>query len=150
MTEVLIVEDLKETRTWLAEIARAAFPDCQVVEASSVREAIVRLDATRVDIALIDLGLPDGSGLDVLRRLRHDQPQATCIVTTVMAFDAIETVELARRFAYQITFVPRKGPWSFSANFASRSAASEVLAALSSRGVPLAASAGQFLGEMQS
>jgi DNA-binding NarL/FixJ family response regulator len=88
MTEVLIVEDLKETRTWLAEIARAAFPDCQVVEASSVREAIVRLDATRVDIALIDLGLPDGSGLDVLRRLRHDQPQATCIVTTVMGDDA--------------------------------------------------------------
>lgn len=88
MTEVLIVEDLKETRTWLAEIARAAFPDCQVVEAASVREAIVRLDATRVDIALIDLGLPDGSGLDVLRRLRHDQPQATCIVTTVMGDDA--------------------------------------------------------------
>ncbi len=88
MTEVLIVEDLKETRTWLAEIARAAFPDCQVVEAASVREAIVRLDATRVNIALIDLGLPDGSGLDVLRRLRHDQPQATCIVTTVMGDDA--------------------------------------------------------------
>lgn len=88
MTQVLIVEDLKETRTWLTDIARAAFPDCQVAEAASVREAMVRLAANRFDIALIDLGLPDGSGLDVLRRLRHDQPPATCIVTTVMGDDA--------------------------------------------------------------
>jgi hypothetical protein len=83
-------------------------------------------------------------------RVGHSYLIIRMISSKRLAFDAIETVELARRFAYQITFVPRKGPWSFSANFASRSAASEVLAALSSRGVPLAASAGQFLGEMQS
>jgi len=88
MSVVLIVEDLRETRTWLGEIARGAFPDCRIVEAAGVREAMLRLAAEQFDIALIDLGLPDGSGLDVLRRLRQDQPQATCIVTTVMGDDA--------------------------------------------------------------
>lgn len=88
MTSLLIVEDLKETRTWLAEIARAAFTDCQVVEAASVREGTSRLETGAFDVALIDLGLPDGSGLEVLRRVRQLQPDATCIVTTVMGDDA--------------------------------------------------------------
>ena len=62
-------------------------------------------------------------------------------------FDAIESVGVAQRLAYQVTVQPREGPWSFSANFATPAAAAELLQALAARGVPLAASASAFLEE---
>jgi len=88
MTRILIVEDLSETRRWLIEIARAAFPDCAVHEGANLRAGIAQSAARDYDLALIDLGLPDGSGLDVLRNLRLLRPETICIVTTVMGDDA--------------------------------------------------------------
>lgn len=88
MKEVLIVEDIYETRRWLGELAARAFPGCVISEASNMRAGISAVASNDYDLALIDLGLPDGSGLDVLRNLRLVQPKATCIVTTVMGEDS--------------------------------------------------------------
>lgn len=88
MTRVLIVEDLSETRRWLAGIVTTAFPGCEIHEAASMRAGIGQVAARDFDVALIDLGLPDGSGLDVLRNLRLLRPQTICVVTTVMGDDA--------------------------------------------------------------
>ncbi|PVE47861.1 response regulator [Pararhodobacter aggregans] len=88
MTRVLIVEDLSETRRWLAEIVTTAFPGCEIHEAASMRAGIGQVAARDFDVALIDLGLPDGSGLDVMRNLRLLRPQTICVVTTVMGDDA--------------------------------------------------------------
>ncbi len=87
MTRILIVEDVAETRRWLGEIARAAFPDCAISEADSMRTGLAAAAREDCDIALIDLGLPDGSGLEVLRSLRLVNPAAIPIVTTVMGDD---------------------------------------------------------------
>ncbi|GAB1381479.1 response regulator transcription factor [Pararhodobacter aggregans] len=84
----MIVEDLSETRRWLAEIVTTAFPGCEIHEAASMRAGIGQVAARDFDVALIDLGLPDGSGLDVLRNLRLLRPQTICVVTTVMGDDA--------------------------------------------------------------
>jgi DNA-binding NarL/FixJ family response regulator len=88
MTRVLIVEDVAQTRQWLAGIVRAAFADCQIVEAASMRAGLAAAAQSDFDIALIDLGLPDGSGLEVLRSLTLVCPGAIPIVTTVMGDDA--------------------------------------------------------------
>ncbi len=88
MTRVLIVEDVAQTRQWLAGIARAAFADCQIEEAASMRAGLAAAAQSDFDIALIDLGLPDGSGLEVLRSLTLVCPDAIPIVTTVMGDDA--------------------------------------------------------------
>lgn len=88
MKTVLIVEDLSETRRWLAGIVRAAFGDCAVHEAASMRGGIAQVAARDYDIALVDLGLPDGSGLEVLRNLNLIRPQTVAVVTTVMGDDA--------------------------------------------------------------
>lgn len=88
MTKILIVEDLSETRRWLTEIVCAAFPDCDIHDAPSMRAGIAQAAARDYDVALIDLGLPDGSGLDVLRNLRLLRPETVCVVTTVMGDDA--------------------------------------------------------------
>ncbi|MFN7055991.1 LuxR C-terminal-related transcriptional regulator [Hyphomonas sp.] len=88
MTHLLILEDIPETRAWLCEIALAAFPGCTVREESTVRGGLTAASAEAFDLAMIDLGLPDGSGLDVLRRLKDLKPETVCIVTTIMGDDA--------------------------------------------------------------
>jgi len=88
MKNILIVEDIAETRAWLAEIAGKAFPDCRIISAADVRRGVTAATSQDVDLALIDLGLPDGSGLDVLRTLKMNRPQTLCVITTVMGDDA--------------------------------------------------------------
>lgn len=88
MKSVLILEDVSETLNWLGEIAVEAFPGCEVTGASSVRDALAAMERQSFDLAMIDLRLPDGSGLDVLRRLRAGFPDTVCIVTTAMADDS--------------------------------------------------------------
>ncbi|MBL4917922.1 response regulator transcription factor [Szabonella alba] len=87
MKRILIVEDIAETRRWLGEIAQSAFPEARISEADTLRGARVLLDQPH-DLALIDLGLPDGSGLDFLRDLRRGPEPTICVVTTVMGDDA--------------------------------------------------------------
>ncbi len=88
MENVLIVEDVSETRRWLADIVFSAFPDCRIHEAVSVGAGKSATAAEVFDLALIDLGLPDGSGLDVLRNLRQQNPATICVITTVVGDDS--------------------------------------------------------------
>lgn len=87
MKYVLIVEDLAETQKWLAAIVGAAFPGVEIHFADSMRGGIAATTRQDYDLALIDLGLPDGSGLEVMRNLLLLQPKALCVVTTVMGDD---------------------------------------------------------------
>lgn len=84
---VLIVEDIAETRRWLTEIVEEAFPGALITTADTLRLARSLLDHPH-DLALIDLGLPDGSGLDLLRQIRGGGSPTLCVVTTVMGDDA--------------------------------------------------------------
>jgi two-component system, OmpR family, KDP operon response regulator KdpE len=67
---VLIVEDDHEARAVLVrELSSRGY---RIVEAADGRSAIERWNAGRPDIVLLDLGLPDIDGLDVIRRIRGD------------------------------------------------------------------------------
>ncbi|PWE16834.1 DNA-binding response regulator [Marinicauda salina] len=88
MTRVLIVEDISETRRWLGDIVRSAFAECEIEEAADMRAGLAAAAARDFDLALIDLGLPDGSGLEVLRSLKLVRPETISIVTTVMGDDS--------------------------------------------------------------
>jgi DNA-binding NarL/FixJ family response regulator len=85
---LLIVEDVPEALAWLADLARSAFPGVTVGETRTVREAVSRIEGASWDMALVDLGLPDGSGLDIIRRLKATSPDTICIVSTVLGDDA--------------------------------------------------------------
>lgn len=95
MTRVLIIEDIAETRQWLVGIAAEAFGSCVTEEAGSVRDGIAGARRGRADVALIDLTLPDGSGLEVLDVLRQVSPQTLTVVTTVSGDDASIAAALA-------------------------------------------------------
>ena len=89
MTRVLIVEDIAETRNWLTQIAETAFARPHEIDASAtVNAGVTAAREKSYDVALIDLGLPDGSGVDVLRALKASSPKILCVVTTVMGDDA--------------------------------------------------------------
>jgi len=88
MQKVLIVEDVAETRLWLHDMATEAFPGCRTLLVGSVRAALAALETTEPDVALIDIGLPDGSGIDLLRQIRRRNPATLCVITTVLGDDA--------------------------------------------------------------
>ena len=83
MKAVLVVEDLPDIRAWLVETAHIAFPGTEVVAAGRCREGIDALARQAFDVVLVDLELPDGSGVSVIRALRQQQPVAVPVVVTI-------------------------------------------------------------------
>ena len=83
MNQILLLEDLPEIRTWLKALVLQVFPGAQVSEASRVHDALGLVSAIPFQLALIDLGLPDGSGVDVVTALRESQPEAQSVVVTI-------------------------------------------------------------------
>ena len=83
MKAVLVVEDLPDIRAWLVETAHIAFPGTEVVAAGRCREGIDALARQAFDVVLVDLELPDGSGVSVIRALRQQQPAAVPVVVTI-------------------------------------------------------------------
>jgi DNA-binding NarL/FixJ family response regulator len=80
---ILLLEDLPEIRTWLHQLVLQVFPRAMISEASRVKEAIELAASLKFDLALIDLGLPDGSGVEVVASLREKQPDTQSVVVTI-------------------------------------------------------------------
>lgn len=96
----LIVEDLATTADWLEGIVAQTFPHLQVQKVATVSAALAYLEhplavqPLPLALALVDLGLPDGSGIRVLRSLAQRYPSAMPVVTTIYddeahVFDAL-------------------------------------------------------------
>jgi CheY-like chemotaxis protein len=76
MNHILLLEDLPEIRAWLKSLVLQVFPNARITECSRVQDALLQVQSLRFDLALCDLGLPDGSGTDVVAKLRDVQPDA--------------------------------------------------------------------------
>ena len=83
----LVVDDLPGARAWLAAALQAAFPGIEVATAGTLGEALARIDPPPA-LALVDLGLPDGSGMQLIEALRTRGAATLCIVATVFDDDA--------------------------------------------------------------
>ncbi len=83
MKTVLLLEDLPEIRAWLKALVMQVFPDAQISESARVHDALELVSAIRFDLALCDLGLPDGTGVDVVEKLRETQPECQSVVVTI-------------------------------------------------------------------
>jgi DNA-binding NarL/FixJ family response regulator len=80
---ILLLEDLPEIRVWLRKLVLQVFPMAKIAESSRVQDALDLATAVKFDLALIDLGLPDGSGVQVVSKLRDIQPDAQSVVVTI-------------------------------------------------------------------
>lgn len=92
MTEiarVLIVEDVKETACWLEARVRAAFgAGVSVRQAATLSAARKLLQGEIFDTAVVDLGLPDGNGVDLIQELMAGDRRISVVVATIYDDDA--------------------------------------------------------------
>ncbi len=91
---VFLLDDHEVVRRGVHEML-AGEPDIEVIgEAGTAADALVRIPATRPDVAVLDVRLPDGSGVEVCREIRSQNDEINCLMLTSFAddealFDAI-------------------------------------------------------------
>lgn len=85
---ILLIEDFADIRSWLADILRQAFGEINIAEAGTVAQAFASLDKQAFDLIVVDLNLPDGTGVDILRRIKFLGLTAHCVVATAYDDDA--------------------------------------------------------------
>ena len=95
---VLIIEDMPQVADWLTQRLHEALGQCPVDLACSSAQANELIKHNRYQLALVDLGLPDGNGVDLLPLLKNQSPQTQCIVTTI--FDDAEHLFAALRAGF--------------------------------------------------
>lgn len=82
MIKVFLVDDHEIVRRGIAELVERE-RDLEVVgEAGTVRDAPGRVTATSPDVVVLDVKLPDGSGVDLCRTIRSEHPQLPCLMLT--------------------------------------------------------------------
>ena len=77
--DVLVVEDAPEFARIVSTVVQNA--GHRVRLATAIAEAIVELDVTRPDLVILDLGLPDGDGLDLCRLIRERSNAYVLVLT---------------------------------------------------------------------
>jgi DNA-binding NarL/FixJ family response regulator len=86
---IFLVEDDEATRASLVRKIEAATPGLQVaIAASGCKEILQALEKTRPDVLLVDLGLPDGDGIEVIREVARRWPRVLMMVITVFGDEA--------------------------------------------------------------
>jgi DNA-binding NarL/FixJ family response regulator len=74
------VDDHALVRRGMSYVVKEGFPDAQVSEAGSAADALVILRAEKVDLALVDVRMPELDGLDLLRSVKAEWPDIPVIM----------------------------------------------------------------------
>ena len=87
MVKVFLVDDHEVVRRGLIDLL-GADPELDVVgEAGSVAEAMARIPAASPDVAVLDVRLPDGNGIELCRDLLSRMPELRCLILTSYTSD---------------------------------------------------------------
>lgn len=87
MTKVFLLDDHEIVRQGLRSLIELE-EDLEVVgEASTMAEALARVTQSQPDVAVLDIRLPDGDGIEVCRELRSLHPEIACLMLTSFSDD---------------------------------------------------------------
>ena len=101
--KILVVDDEKMIRWSLGEALRGW--GYEPIQAETATAGMAAFDADQPAAILLDINLPDGSGLEVLRQIRHRQPDAVVIMITANVL-VDETIAALRGGAYDFIGKP--------------------------------------------
>jgi DNA-binding NarL/FixJ family response regulator len=92
--KIFLLDDHEVVRRGVRDLLEAEADFTVVGEASTAAEALARVPAVRPDVAVLDVRLPDGNGVEVCRELKSSFPDLACLMLTSFAddealFDAI-------------------------------------------------------------
>lgn len=91
---VFLLDDHEVVRRGVRSLIEVEEDLVVVGEAATAADALARIPPTRPDVAIVDVRLPDGNGVEVCREIRSTHPEIQCLVLTSFAddealFDAI-------------------------------------------------------------
>ncbi|HET9443215.1 MAG TPA: response regulator transcription factor [Acidimicrobiales bacterium] len=84
---VFLLDDHEVVRRGLRELLEAEDDLVVVGEAGTAEEAYGRIPATDPNVAVLDVRLPDGDGVEVCREIRSNHPEIACLMLTSFADD---------------------------------------------------------------
>lgn len=86
-TRIFLLDDHEIVRRGLRELLEGQDDLAVVGEAATADEALRRVPATRPDVAVLDVSLPDEDGIEVCRRIRSMDPDIACLILTSFSDD---------------------------------------------------------------
>ncbi|HMM37508.1 MAG TPA: response regulator transcription factor [Desulfovibrio sp.] len=81
--KILLVDDHGIVRCGIREVAQEYSPDLEFEEASTSQEAMRKIAAEAFGLVLLDLSLPDESGLETMRKIRNVRPELPVLVLSM-------------------------------------------------------------------
>jgi two-component system, NarL family, response regulator DevR len=87
LIRVFVLDDHEVVRTGLRDLLEGTGDFTVVGEAGTAEEALRRIPATRPQVAVLDVRLPDGNGVEVCREIRSTHPEIGCLMLTSFSDD---------------------------------------------------------------
>jgi two-component system response regulator DevR len=84
---VFLLDDHEVVRRGIAELLQAEGDIVVVGEASTAQDALVRIPLANPTVAVLDVRLPDGNGVEVCREIRSSYPGIQCLMFTSFSDD---------------------------------------------------------------
>ena len=82
MLTVFLTDDHEIVRLGVSDLLNSADGIKVIGEASTVAQTLARLPALHPDVAVLDVRLPDGNGIELCRELRSRFPELPCLMLT--------------------------------------------------------------------
>lgn len=78
----LLCDDHPMIRAGISGGLKSEFGECEIIEVENVKRALFKINSGNVSVAVLDLRLPDGSGLDIARYIAEQELEIPCIILT--------------------------------------------------------------------
>lgn len=85
--KVFLVDDHEIVRRGVGDLLESTGEFTVVGEAGSVEQALNRMVGTEIDVAVLDVRLPDGNGIELCREIRSRFPSVRCLMLTSFTDD---------------------------------------------------------------